>query len=143
MPRSLTSFIERWGDRLIAFLVLWLIVAYLALPMWWKRHERRHPALNDAPRVSQTASGIPGDPLNLSFIGSEHDLVAAMLAAGWDPADPITLKSSLHIVESTILRRPYVDAPVSNLYLFGHKEDLAFEKPVGHDARERHHVRFW
>jgi hypothetical protein len=32
---------------------------------------------------------------------------------------------------------------VSNLFLFGRKEDLAFERPVGPDPRQRHHVRFW
>ncbi|HVC97169.1 MAG TPA: LssY C-terminal domain-containing protein, partial [Pirellulales bacterium] len=35
------------------------------------------------------------------------------------------------------------DAPVSNLFLWGRKEDLAFEQPVGDDPRQRHHVRFW
>jgi hypothetical protein len=32
---------------------------------------------------------------------------------------------------------------VSNLYLFGRKQDLAFEQPVGNNPRHRHHVRFW
>jgi hypothetical protein len=32
---------------------------------------------------------------------------------------------------------------VSNLYLWGRKEDLAFEQPVGDDPERRHHVRFW
>ncbi len=39
--------------------------------------------------------------------------------------------------------RPYDDAPVSSLYLWGRKEDLAFEQPVGDNPRKRHHVRFW
>ena len=143
MPRHLTVFIERFGDWLIAFLVLWLIAAYFALPMWWKRHESKHPALDNAPHITQTGSRIPGDPLNISIIGTETELVTAMLAAEWHPADPITLKSSLRIAESTLLHRTYIDAPVSNLYLYGRKEDLAFEKPAGRDASERHHVRFW
>lgn len=42
-----------------------------------------------------------------------------------------------------MLRRQYDDAPVSNLYVWGRKQDLAFEQPVGHDPRKRHHVRFW
>jgi len=29
------------------------------------------------------------------------------------------------------------------LYLFGRKQDLAFEQAVGGNPRERHHVRFW
>ena len=49
----------------------------------------------------------------------------------------------MRIAESTIFHRPYDDAPVSNLFLFGRREDLAFEKPVGKGARQRHHVRFW
>jgi hypothetical protein len=32
---------------------------------------------------------------------------------------------------------------VSKLFLFGRKEDLAFEQSVGNNPRKRHHVRFW
>ncbi len=67
----------------------------------------------------------------------------AMLTAKWYPANPLTLKSCLEIAEATVFERPYDMAPVSSLYLFGRKEDLAFEKPVGNDPRKRHHVRFW
>ena len=42
-----------------------------------------------------------------------------------------------------MLRREYDDAPVSNLFVWGRKQDLAFEQSVGHDPRKRHHVRFW
>ncbi len=104
---------------------------------------RRHPALEDIPGITHTKTGIPGDPLNVGLIGSEHDLKSIMLAAKWFPADPITLRSSWKIASDTIRRRPYPDAPVSNLYLFGRKEDLAFEQPVGHDPRQRQHVRYW
>jgi len=143
MPRPLTRFVERFGDWLIVGLVLWLALAYLALPMWWKRHEARHPALVDAPHITETGAHIPGDPLNLSIIGHEQDIRTAMASAGWYPADALSFRSSLHIAESTLFHRPYLAAPVSNLFLYGHKEELAFEKPAGRDPRERHHVRFW
>ena len=42
-----------------------------------------------------------------------------------------------------LLDRPYKDAPVSNLYYQGRREDLAFEKPIGASADRRNHVRFW
>ena len=122
---------------------IWLLLAYLFVPMGWKLFGSRHHAITAGPHITTTGSGIHGDPLNVSIIGGEDDVLSAMLAAGWYPADPITLKSSLRIAESTIFHRPYIDAPVSNLFLFGRKEDLAFEKPVGNDARRRHHVRFW
>ncbi len=66
-----------------------------------------------------------------------------MHAAGWYPADPITLKSSIEIVGSVLLDRPYRDAPVSNLYYLGRREDLAYEKPIGASADRRNHVRYW
>jgi hypothetical protein len=70
-------------------------------------------------------------------------LQRAMFAAKWFPADPITLKSSLRIAAGTVFHRAYDDAPVSSLNLFGRKQDLAFEQPIGSDPRRRHHVRFW
>ncbi len=123
-------------------LVLWLFAAYVILPALW-RHYEHQPSLVTAPKTTLTSQGIPGDPLNVGLIGSEEGVLHAMLAAGWNPADPITLRSSLRIAASVIFRRPDPDAPVSNLLLFGRKQDLAFEKPVGDDARRRHHVRFW
>jgi hypothetical protein len=42
-----------------------------------------------------------------------------MHAAGWYPADPVTLKSSLEIVASVALDRPYNRAPVSPLLYAG------------------------
>ena len=52
-------------------------------------------------------------------------------------------ESDLKIAVDTVLARPDEHAPVSSLYLFGRKEDLAFEQPVGDNPRHRHHVRFW
>ncbi len=124
-------------------LLAYLALAYLLLPAMWKHRERRHPALTDMPRVTHTKSDIPGDPLNVALVGTEADLAKAMLAAGWEPADPLTLRSCLKIADATVFRRRYEDAPVSNRYLWGRKQDLAFKQPVGKDPRQRHHVRFW
>jgi hypothetical protein len=127
----------------LAFLVIYLLGAYVVLPLGWRRYAHRHPALDDAPRITHTGAGIPGDPLNVALLGSELEVKKIMLTAGWYPADPLTLKSCLRIAEASVLKRPYDDAPVSNLFLFGRKEDLAFEKPVGDNPRKRHHVRYW
>jgi hypothetical protein len=130
-----------WG--LVAVLSAWLLASYWLVPDWWKHREARHSALTNGPRITMTSIGIPGDPVNLSIVGSEQELRAAFQKAGWYSADPITFKTSIRIAESTLLHRPYEDAPVSNLFLFSRMEDLAFEKPVGRDASQRHHVRFW
>jgi hypothetical protein len=124
-------------------LLLYLLVAYVVMPAAWSRYAHRHPAMDDVPGITETGDGKPGDPLNVALIGAETDLKRIMVAAGWFPADPLTLRSCLEIPDASVLKRPYDDAPVSSLYLFGRKEDLAFEQPVGDNPRHRHHVRFW
>src|SRR5262245_17578446 len=94
---------------LVAVLVLWLLMAYLILPAVW-RHYEHHPALENAPKTTRTAQGIPGDPLNVGLIGTQEELVKGMLAAGWRPADPITFRSSLRISSSVLLGRQDPDA---------------------------------
>jgi LssY C-terminus len=100
-------------------------------------------AFDQVPRITQTHSGIPGDPINVALVATETQIMKTMLDAGWQPADPITLHSSLRLIRSTVFHRPYPTAPVSNLYIWNRKQDLAFEQAVGKDPRRRHHVRFW
>jgi hypothetical protein len=94
-------------------------------------------------RVTHTSDGHPGDPVNIALEGGEEDLVRAMLATGWYPADPVTFSSSVRIAVDTAMRQPDDTAPVSPLYLFGRTQDFAFEQPVPGGPRHRHHVRFW
>lgn len=137
---------HRWKSAawlVIAAIVAYLAVAYVVMPLGWTRYEKRHPWLAEMPGVTHTKDGIPGDPLNVALVGTEADVHQIMLKSQWHPADPLSLKSDLRIAADSVLERPYEDAPVSDLYLFGRKEDLAFEQPVGPDPRQRHHVRFW
>jgi hypothetical protein len=126
-----------------ALLLAWLAAAYLLMPLLWRGHARRHPWLADIPNITHTRTGIPGDPLNVALVGTEEDVMKAMVAARWYPADPLSLKSCLRIASASVLKRSYDEAPVSSLYLWGRRQDLAFEQPVGGNPRERHHVRFW
>jgi hypothetical protein len=107
----------RSGVALMAVVVVYAITSYLVIPTLWHVEIVRHPALYGAPRITHTAAGIHGDPLNVGLIATEAELVRAMLTAEWYPADPLTLENSLRIASSTVFHRPYVDAPVSNLYL--------------------------
>jgi LssY C-terminus len=133
---------RRWLLVLAAVTAAYLALAYVVLPALWTHHEHE-PGLASLPMVTRTGSGIPGDALNVGLVGSKEDVLRAMHAADWYPADPITLRTSIEIVGSVVLDRPYHDAPVSPLYYDGKKEQLAFEKPDGRSADKRHHVRFW
>lgn len=139
---------SRRSNMRAAFLLLaivlaaYLAVSYFLVPELWVFHDdRRKVPLN--PMVTSTEQGIPGDPINVGLVGSKEQIVRAFVAAGWDAADKITLKSSVDIGLSVVLDRPDLDAPVSPLYYDGRTQDLAFEKPVGRSADQRNHVRFW
>lgn len=123
-------------------ILLYLGLAYLLLPDLWIHYEHA-PDMAPLAKRTRTADGIPGDPINVGLVGSEEEVLRAMHAAGWSPADPITLASSARIVASVLLHRSDPDAPVSPLFYDGRKQDFAFEKLVGGSAKERHHVRFW
>ena len=127
---------------LAAILVAYGVTAYILLPLAWTHYEHQ-TGLAGRPMVTRTAQGIPGDPINVGLVGAKADVLCAMHAAAWYPADPITFRSSVEIIGSVVLDRPYRDAPVSSLFYDGRREDLAFEKPDGASADRRQHVRFW
>lgn len=132
-----------WGWWLFLFFVLfWALLAYLLLP-------RLHSILT---RIyvpgyfigrARTSDGLLGDPINLAIRGSQAQLESAMADAGWTRADPVTARTSMRIVTSTLTRRSYDEAPVSPLLLFGRVQDLAYQQEVEGNPAKRHHVRFW
>jgi len=133
---------REWLLDFVAVAIVYFLLAYVVLPALWRHHEHE-PGLASLPMVTRTRTGIPGDALNVGLVGSRDDVLRAMDAAGWFPADPVTLRTSIEIVGSVVLDRPYHAAPVSALYYQGKREQLAFEKPDGRSADRRHHVRLW
>jgi hypothetical protein len=129
-------------SRLWFPLPIYLLLAYLILP-------RLHTGLS---RIylpdyfigrTRTREGILGDPVNLALLGEEAQIHAAMRAAGWTPADPITGKSTWKIIATTLARKSYPEAPVSDLYVFSKRQDFAYQREVDGNPSQRHHVRFW
>jgi hypothetical protein len=135
------SFGLGWGQ--IAFVVVfWLLIAYLVLPRLHRILTRIYVPDYFIGRA-RTSDGLLGDPVNLALLGGEAQLHATMLAAGWTRADDLSLATGLRIVRSTLLRRSYLEAPVSPLLLFGRKQDFAYQQEVDGSPGKRHHVRFW
>ncbi len=130
-------------DTLLLIMLVWAVAAYIIVPKLWVIYFRRHPDFTGLDRCTKTGDGHAGDPINIALVGDEEEVTRAMIAAGWVAAKPITLESSVQIAADTVLRHPDDAAPVSNLFLFGRKQDLAFELPVKGGPGKRHHVRFW
>jgi hypothetical protein len=134
--------LARGPEQLWVFLPVWLVGAYALLP-------RIHKILSSLyiPDYfigrARTGDGVLGDPVNLAVVGPEHELREAMTVAGWTAADPVTPATAWRTLTSTLLRRSYPEAPVSSLYVFGKKQDMAFQREIDGNPRKRHHVRFW
>lgn len=140
--RRLRRWLRRGATAALALIALYVVAAYVVLPRLWTHYEHE-PGLAGRTMVTVTANGIPGDPMNVGLAGTREEAIRALAEAGWYPADPVTLKTSIEIAGSVIFDRPYRDAPVSPLFYDGRKQDFAFEKPAGESADRRHHVRFW
>ena len=123
-------------------IVFWVLLAYVGLPRLQEVLSKIYVPDYFIGR-SLTDVGVLGDPINLALDGSEADIHAAMTRAGWVRADELTIRSSWGIVLSSVLRRPYPEAPVSPLFLFGRRQAFAYQQEVDGNASRRHHVRFW
>jgi len=136
-----TGFSFGWWQ--IAFVAaFWALLAYLVLPRLHRILTRIYVPDYFIGRA-RTSDGLLGDPVNLAMLGSEPQLHEVLLRAKWVMADDLSLTTGLRIVTSTILRRSYLEAPVSPLLLFGRKQDFAYQQEVDGSPGKRHHVRFW
>src|SRR6266571_5393951 len=98
----MTARLVRW---LAIALAVWVAIAYLVLPTFW-RHYEHLPAMATMPTITHAPSGLPADPLNVALVGSEEQIIHALDGARWYPADAITLGTALRIAESVVLHRP-------------------------------------
>ncbi len=145
---------RRTGTRFLPFLGILIFFSLLALiRILFIKRKMRHTSrpgraisaeLSSVgmPLTSINRYGDPGDPINIQICGTDGQIGAAFASAGWYRADEIDFITSARISIDSILGRSYTTAPVSNLFLFGRKEDLAFERP-GINVRERDHLRLW
>ncbi|MEL4504643.1 LssY C-terminal domain-containing protein [Luteococcus sp. H138] len=128
--------------RFLHLLLFWGLTAYLALPRVHQLFTLLYLPDYFTGRT-RTSDGVLGDPINLALDGNEHDVHAALRAAGWAKADDLSVRSAWGMIHSWALRRSYPAAPVSGLFLFGRRQDFAYQQEVDGNPTRRHHVRFW
>ena len=130
------------GWQMLLVIVFWVLVAYLVLPRLHRILTRVYVPDYFIGRT-RTADGLLGDPVNLALMGSPEQVHAALERGGWIRADELTGGTGWRIVTTTLSRRSYREAPVSPLFLFGRKQDFAYQQEVDGNPSQRHHVRFW
>ncbi|HVW23065.1 MAG TPA: LssY C-terminal domain-containing protein [Candidatus Saccharimonadales bacterium] len=126
----------------LAILATYMLGAYVLIPALIRLVRFIHPPKH-LPLYCVTPDGFASDPLNVGLICSRRQLISTMEAAGWHRADPHRLPYVIRFIVLGFLGRPYPNAPVSYLYLFGRKQDVAFVRSVEDSLVHRHHVRFW
>lgn len=140
--RKIFPYFDRRLPLGLAILVTYALGAYVFAPALF-RFVRIVKPPKHLPIYSVTPDGLASDPINIGIIGTRRELITVMEQAGWYMADRHNLRNVARMVLTIMLGQAYNTAPVSSLYLFGRKQDLAFEIPVGNTPSTRHHVRFW
>ncbi len=99
--------------------------------------------VRDLPCCTTTEDGSgTGDPLNVVLVGSGEDAVAALSASGWTFTEAITADSISRMVGAAIASKSFLTAPVSSLYAFGRKQDIAMQRGRS-TISQRNHMRLW
>lgn len=83
-----------------------------------------------------------GDPVNLIIVGDDEDLITAFVRRGWKETEIKYKGSAWRTFKSFIFKTSYDNSPVSDLYLEGRHQDIAFQKPRK-TINNRNHLRLW
>lgn len=99
--------------------------------------------LKDVPATVKNAKGsAEGDPLNLVIVGEASEMMAALSECGWAFTHRIDGSTVRRMIVAALRGNPYLTAPVSSLYAFGRKQDVAFQRARS-SLSQRNHLRLW
>ncbi len=130
------------SDYILPAIAIWVFTAYIVLPRIHRLLTKLYIPDYYIGRT-RTGDGLYGDPVNIAFYGSKKEIINSMKQADWHQAAELSFASSVKMTVSTLIKKSYPDAPVSSLYLFGRKQDMAFQQELNNNPHSRHHVRFW
>lgn len=83
-----------------------------------------------------------GDPLNMVLVGTGENVLAALSSSGWTFTEAITVDSVRRMVGAAIAEKSMMTAPVSALYAFGRKQEIALQRGRS-NISQRNHMRLW
>ena len=97
------------------------------------------------PKFTETMAGRNQEPLSIMIIvKDEKNLVNTMKKAGWNLADPVSIRSVAQAFKAALMNESYPHAPVTPSFWNALPLDFAFEKETSqHSIRQRHHIRLW
>jgi hypothetical protein len=100
--------------------------------------------IDGLPRRVNDQFNNQGDMVNFVLVGSEQQVKDALDAAGWRIADTDNKEAVMKAVLQTYEKKDYLQMPMSQLYLFGRKQDYGYELAQAYSVvASRHHFRIW
>jgi hypothetical protein len=105
--------------------------------------EELRQRLRELPCCTSNAAGTAeGDPLNVVLVGTGEMALAALSASGWSFTEAITADSVRRMVGAAIAEKSMLTAPVSALYAFGRRQEIALQRGRS-TINQRNHMRLW
>lgn len=96
------------------------------------------------PKVSESITSLPAEPINLIFIGKKEILDQSFTQSGWFLLDKPNFKSYIKIITSLLFNQSYPQTP--GLPVFWHTKpcEFAYGKPTtSNSISSREHIHFW
>jgi membrane-associated phospholipid phosphatase len=95
-------------------------------------------------RTSENLSGESMEPIDIVIIAREDKLLKTFEDASWRLTDKISAKTTAKLIYTSLLNKPYPQAPGVPTFWNREPNDFAYEKPTSQNTvRERHHIHFW
>ncbi len=135
-------YLNKHFPYVIAIILSYGVAAYILIPALVRTWRILFPPKH-LPLYCVTPDGFVSDPLNIGIVSTRRELILAMEKAGWNLSDPATPTTVIKQILSIVFQQQYLHSPMSRLFLFGRKQDIAFTMPVRKTNVNRHHVRFW
>jgi len=92
--------------------------------------------------ASDAAFKAAGDPINFFIVAPWGVLFPALIADGWDETEILNKSTAFHTFGAFIFGKNYRHSPVSPLFVYGRRQDAAFQK-VRENINARNHLRLW
>jgi hypothetical protein len=100
-------------------------------------------AIETLPCCTTDAAGIKqGDPVNFVLIGGDDDILGALKRQGWDPTHSLGAATAWSVFHAYVSAKHYRYAPISSLYFYGRRQDIAMQKARS-TINQRNHLRLW
>lgn len=100
---------------------------------------------NEQLKYTETLTGAKQEPLSFIILAkNDSNFVNAFEKSGWYLADNVSFRSLAKTAEAAILKKEYLNAPMTPSFWNKKTHNFGFEKPTEVDnIRQRHHARFW